>query len=68
MQATHSSDEDYHSPDEKDDVWVHHKDIGVGGFGIVKLFVNQVRWWLESQGSREGDKGELFANRTPFST
>ena len=39
-----SGDEEFHSPDELEDVWVHDKDIGVGGFGVVKLFVNQVRW------------------------
>jgi hypothetical protein len=41
-QATPSSDEEYHSPDEKADLWAHQKDIGVGGFGIVKLFMNKV--------------------------
>jgi len=37
----HSSDE-YHSPEEKEDMWNHVEDIGVGGFGVVKLFVNKV--------------------------
>lgn len=41
-QATPSSDDEFHSPDEREDRWVHQKDIGVGGFGIVKLFVNKV--------------------------
>lgn len=42
-QATPSSDEEFLSPDEKEDLWTYQKDIGVGGFGIVKLFVNKVR-------------------------
>ena len=41
-QATPSSDEEYHSPAEREDTWAHSKDIGFGGFGVVKLFVNQV--------------------------
>ena len=41
-QATPSSEDEFHSSDEKEDLWVHQKDIGVGGFGIVKLFVNKV--------------------------
>lgn len=41
--GVNSSDEEYHSPDERDDVWIHHRDIGVGAFGVVKLFINQVR-------------------------
>ena len=32
-----SSEDEFHSPDEKEDSWLHQKDIGVGGFGIVKL-------------------------------
>ena len=39
-----SGEEEFHSPEEREDVWTHHKDIGFGGFGVVKLFVNQVRW------------------------
>ena len=42
-QATPSSEEEFHSPDEREDSWVFQKDIGVGGFGIVKLFLNEVR-------------------------
>ena len=36
------SDQSYHSATAEEDHWVHSKNIGAGGFGVVKLFVNQV--------------------------
>ncbi len=36
------SEGSYHSA-HGDEVWVHERNIGTGGFGVVKLFVNQVR-------------------------
>lgn len=41
-QASNSSGEEFHSPDEKEDLWMLQKDIGIGGFGVVKLFMNEV--------------------------
>ncbi len=42
-QGVTSSGDEYHSPDEKEDAWVHEREIGVGGFGVVKLFANKVK-------------------------
>ena len=38
-----SDDDDYHSaPEEGTLGWIFQGNIGTGGFGVVKLFVNQV--------------------------
>ena len=40
--SSSGSDQSYHSATAEEDNWVHSKNIGAGGFGVVKLFVNQV--------------------------
>ena len=40
--SSSGSDQSYHSATAEEDHWVHSKNIGAGGFGVVKLFVNQV--------------------------
>ena len=40
--SSSGSDQSYHSVTVEEDHWVHSKNIGAGGFGVVKLFVNQV--------------------------
>ena len=55
--SSSGSDQSYHSATAEEDHWVHSKNIGAGGFGVVKLFVNQVcmiymniRWHTEIMG------------------
>ena len=38
----YDSDDDYYSPPDENNPWVWEKDIGKGGFGLVKLYINQV--------------------------
>ncbi len=46
--ADYSDDEQYHSagdsppPSRAQELWTFDRDIGQGGFGIVKLFVHKV--------------------------
>ena len=40
---SYPSDEEYYSPSEDTSPWVFEKDIGKGGFGLVKLYINQVQ-------------------------
>ena len=36
------SDEEYYSPAEDNSPWMLEREIGKGGFGLVKLYINQV--------------------------
>ena len=38
----YDSDDDYYSPAEEGSPWVLEREIGKGGFGLVKLYINQV--------------------------
>ena len=38
------SDDDYYSPSEEGSPWVLEREIGKGGFGLVKLYINQVKY------------------------
>ena len=40
--SSSGSDQSCQSATAEEDHWVHSKNIGAGGFGVVKLFVNQV--------------------------
>ena len=40
--SSSGSDQSYHSAAGEEDNWVHSKNIGTGGFGVVKLFINRV--------------------------
>ena len=46
-----SDEEDYHSADSSptpsNHLWTHDRDIGQGGFGVVKLFIHQVCFTLQ---------------------
>lgn len=35
-------DEDFYSAGEENSPWVLEKEIGKGGFGLVKLYINKV--------------------------
>ena len=36
-------DEEYYSSPDVNNPWVLEKEIGKGGFGLVKLYINKVR-------------------------
>ena len=36
------SDDDYYSPPEESSPWILEREIGKGGFGLVKLYIHQV--------------------------
>ena len=38
--SSSGSDQSYHSATAEEDHWVHSKNIGAEGFGVVKVFVN----------------------------
>ena len=43
------SDDDYYSPSEEGSPWILEREIGKGGFGLVKLYINQVAMSLRPQ-------------------
>ena len=39
---SYGSDDEYYSPPEENSPWALEKEIGKGGFGLVKLYINKV--------------------------
>ena len=42
MYHSYESDEEYYSPSEENSPWMLEREIGKGGFGLVKLYINKV--------------------------